>query len=680
MVGLQGVRIAEVRVLQGLNVYAPVPVIRLTLEPAGPTTARSGQAFVEGLLDHLPGLGDDDGLAARLRSGGGVPLTEVVARVATELQVRGGADLPSTSVGEPDAGAVYAYDDPTVGVAAGELSVRLVNSLLADEPTDPTAEVAAFLQETEERQLSATDAAIVRGARERGIPVVRIRGRLIQLGQGRFQQRMWGSHTSHTTHLGSKIAKNKQYAHRLLAGLGLPLATQEWADTPDRAVAAADRIGYPVVVKPNSGNMGEGVTVGLHDADQVRAAFDLAVPGGVPLVQNYLPGADHRMLVINGELVGVVKRVPAQVVGDGASSIEELVDVANKDPRRGPGHRRPLTFLVLDERAERMLTRRGLDHRSVPSAGEVVDLSDVANVSLGGIPVDVTDEVHPDNRLMAVRAALAVGLDIAGVDFLTTDISRSYLDTGGAICEINDKPDLRLHLYPAEGESRDVVGPILDMLFPPGAPARIPIAAVTGEKGKGATSSLLGDMLRAAGHSVGVAGTDAVLLNGRTVREGPLSPPTSLRTALLDPTVDAAVLAASPGRIRNRGLGLDLCEVAAVLNVPARRDAARVLELVLGAATLLAVLNADDPACRALASAAITRVCLVATDADVSEHAAAGGCAVIQHRPEGPITLLDGGDVVARFASAPTRWAGFAVALAHGLGVDVRHIEEALRG
>ena len=514
--------------------------------------------------------------------------------------------------------------------------------------------------------------------------MIRIRHRLVQLGQSRFQQRLWGSHTSHTTHLGSKIATNKQYAHRLLSALGLPLARQEWTDTPEKAVAAAERIGYPVVVKPNFGSMGQGVTVGLNNAVEVRAAFDLAAPRGIPLVQNYIPGADHRMLVINGELIGVVKRVPAQVVGDGVSSIEALVEVANRDPRRGPGHSRPLTFLALDERAERMLAQRGLDRRSVPAAGEVVDLSDVANVSLGGMPVDLTDEVHPDNRMMAVRAALAVGLDIAGVDFLTTDISRSYLDTGGAICEINDKPDLRLHLFPAEGKPRDVVGPILDMLFPPGARSRIPIAVISGEAGKHATSSLLARMLRAAGHSVGLAGADGVLLNGRTVREGPLSPPTSVRTVLLDPTVDAAVLEASQGRIRNRGLGLDACEAGAVLNAPSQGDAGRALELVVGAATRLAVINADDPACLGLAPAARgARVCLVTNDADhpkVIEHADAGGCVVIQHREEGPITLFDGGGIVARFAVAPTRWAGFAVALAHGLGVDEARIEEALRG
>ncbi len=189
--------------------------------------------------------------------------------------------------------------------------------------------------------------------------MVRIRNRLVQLGQGRFQQRLWGSHTSHTLHLGSKIASNKQYAHRLLSALGLPLAMQEWAGTPEKAVAAAEMIGYPVVVKPNRGSMGQGVSVGVTDAAGVRAAFDLAAPGGIPLVQNYIPGDDHRMLVINGELIGVVKRVPAQVVGDGVSSVEALVEVANRDPRRGPGHRRALTFLALDERAERMLARRG---------------------------------------------------------------------------------------------------------------------------------------------------------------------------------------------------------------------------------------------------------------------------------------------------------------------------------
>jgi cyanophycin synthetase len=678
------VRIADAEVHQGLNVCAPLPVIRLRLETTEPTTPASPPAFAEAVLERVPTLGDLDGLLDRLRRGDDLPLTEVVARVAAELQILGGADLPRTVVADADAGAVYAYDDPNVGVAAGEVAVRLVDALLAGASGDLAGDVEAFVEAAELRHLSSTDAAIVRGARERDIPVVRIRNRLVQLGQGRFQQRLWGSHTSHTLHLGSKIASNKQYAHRLLSALGLPLAMQEWADTAEKAVAAAEMIGYPVVVKPNRGSMGAGVSVGVTDAAGVRTAFDLAAPSGIPLVQNYIPGDDHRMLVINGELIGVVKRVPAHVVGDGVSSIEALVEVANRDPRRGPGHRRALTFLALDERAERMLARRGFDRRSVPPAGEVVDLCDVANVSLGGVPVDVTDEVHPDNHTMAVRAALAVGLDIVGVDYLTTDISRSYLDTGGAICEINDKPDLRLHLFPGAGRSRDVVGPILDMLFPPGARARIPVAAITGQTGKRATSRLLGEMLQAAGYTVGLAGGDGVRLNGRTVRPGPLSAPTAARTVLIDPTVEAAVLEASPGRIRNRGLGLDSCEVGAVLNAPADDAADRPLELVVGAATRLAVLNAEDPGCLRLAAAArVARVCLVATDPDnprAVEHAAAGGCVVMQHREDGPITLLDGGGIVARFPVASTRWAGFAVALAYGLGLDVRHIEQALQG
>ena len=678
------VRIADAGVHQGLNVYAPVPVIRLTLEATEPTTSSSRPALAQALRERVPALGDLDGLLDRLRRDDDVALTEVVARVATELQILGGADLSRSAVADVDAGAVYAYDDPSVGVAAGEVSVRLVDALLAGAPADLAGDVEAFVKAAETRHLSSTDAAIVRGARERDIPVVRIRNRLVQLGQGRFQQRLWGSHTSHTLHLGSKIASNKQYAHRLLSALGLPLAMQEWADTPEKAVGAAEMIGYPVVVKPTRGSMGQGVSVGVTDAAGVRAAFALASPSGIPLVQNYIPGDDHRMLVINGELIGVVKRVPAHVVGDGVSSIEALVEVANRDPRRGPGHRRALTFLALDERAERMLARRGYDRRSVPPAGEVVDLCDVANVSLGGIPVDVTDEVHPDNRTMAVRAALAVGLDIVGVDYLTTDISRSYLDTGGAICEINDKPDLRLHLFPAAGTSRDVVRPILDMLFPPGSRARIPVAVITGQTGKRATAGLLAEMLQAAGHSVGLAGGEGVRLNGRTVRTGPLTTPTAARTVLIDPTVDAAVLEASPGRIRNRGLGLDACEVGAVLNAPAHGEADRALALVLGAATRLAVLHADDPGCLALAhTARVARVCLVTTDPDnpkAAEHAAGGGCAVVQHRADGPITLLDGGGIVAHFAVAPTRWAGFAVALAYGLGLDARHIEQALQG
>ena len=335
-----------------------------------------------------------------------------------------------------------------------------------------------------------------------------------------------------------------------------------------------------------------------------------------------------------------------------------------------------------------MLAERGYTLATVPPAGETVYLCDVANVSAGGTAVDVTDEVHPDNRAMAVRAGMAVGLDVVGVDFLTEDIGRSYREVGGAICEINSNPELRMHLWPAEGRGRDAISPVLDLLFPPGAPSRIPVAAIAGNRGKKATERLLGHMLEAAGRTVGVADRDDVRLCGQVVREGPLGPATAARTVLLDPTADAAVLGSSPGRLLSRGLGIDACDVGALLDHtdaadlgsapdPERLDAAQ--RLVLDAATTLAAVNADEERCLALAEGVAARLCLVSSRPDharVRDHVAAGGCAAVLD--DGAVVLHDGGRVVARLAvpaGVPERAALFATALAHGLGTG----EDAIR-
>jgi cyanophycin synthetase len=687
--GRQGpVRIAETAVLQGANVHARVPVIRLTLDVGpleGRTTRSLAPGFADRLLARLPGLLDHDGLGQRLLDGDGLSLPEVVEHVAAELQRLGGAGIRLASPARPGSAgpcdAVYEYDDAEVALAAGRLAVELVDDVLGGL-ADHDGQLAQFVAYAEQRHLSAQGVAIVAAARARGIPVFKVRNRLVQLGHGRFQQRMWGSSTTRTSVISSKLARNKQYANRLFAALGLPVARQQLVTSAGQAVAAADAIGYPVVVKPNTAAHGDGASLHLTDAAQVSAAFDVAAPYGGVLVQRYVPGFDHRMLVIDGNLVAVAKRVPAHVVGDGVSSVRELVETVNRDPRRGRGHRAALTLLELDALAERLLARRGYTPGSVPPAGEAVRLREVGNLSSGGSAVDVTDVVHPDNRTMAVRAARAVGLDVIGVDFLTTDIARSWREVGGGICEINDRPGLRMHLWPSEGEPRDVVGAILDMLFPAGAPARMPVATITGSVGKAATARLLARILQNAGRRVGLATIDGVELDGVPIREGRLTPPTAARTVLLDPIADAAVIEAPARHIRDLGLGLDACDASAVLSVRPDSDVEPALRAVLEAATRLAVVNADDPGCLRLAQAGgLARVCLVTTRADhpaVDVHLDGGGCAVVQEQAAGPVTLHDGGRVVARFRTSMP-WARFAVALAHGLGVSAQDIAVGLR-
>jgi cyanophycin synthetase len=477
---------------------------------------------------------------------------------------------------------------------------------------------------------------------------------------------------------------------------------------PEEAVAAAADVGYPVVVKPYDGNHGRGVTIGVASPDDVRRAFALAAEHSTAvLVESFIAGHDHRMLVVAGELVAVSKRVPGHVVGDGRRTVAELVAEVNADPRRGIGHEKVLTQLRLDEQAHSCLAALGYTPESVPAAGEEVMLRRTANLSTGGTAADVTDVVHPDNAEMAVRAIQAVGLDVGGVDFLTPDVTRSYKEIGGAICEVNAAPGFRMHMAPSEGRARDVAGKVIDMLFPPGTPASIPIAAVTGTNGKTTTARMLAHIHKMAGRRVGLTTTDGVYVDGQRTVEGDMTGPTAARIVLSDPAVDVAVLETARGGLLRAGMATRRVDVGAVLNVQpdhlgqkgidTLEQLALVKRTVVEVATDTAVLNADDPlTARMAAHTKAAHVCYVTMDPAnrlVAEHVRAGGRAVaLETGVSGRmITIYDRG------AHIPLVWthlipaaldgraefnvqnAMFAAAMAFSMGVRLEDIRHGLR-
>ena len=413
------------------------------------------------------------------------------------------------------------------------------------------------------------------------------------------------------------------------------------------------------------------------------------------------------MLVVNGELVAVAKRVPAHVVGDGAQTLEALVEAVNSDPRRGIGHQKVLTLIEFNHQSDRLLKERGYTRQSVPDDGEVVYLCSTANLSTGGTAIDVTDIVHVDNRDMAIAAARAIGLDVAGVDFLTEDISESYRENGGAICEVNAAPGFRMHVAPSEGQSRDVAGAVLDMLFPPGTPARIPVASVTGTNGKTTTARMLAHVLKFSGRRVGLTTTDGVYSDGRVTVKGDMTGPVAARMVLRDPAVDAAVLETARGGLLRAGMGYRTCNVACCLNVDedhlglrgidTLEELAEVKRIPIEIATDAAVLNADDPHClRMAAYTEAERICYVTMGKEhplVKEHVRAGGLAVaLEEGVNGHmITLYDGA------AHMPLLWthlipatlegralhnvqnAMFAAAMAYCMDISLDNIRQGLR-
>ena len=715
----------------GPSHYAHFPVIRLELDlgvlEQWPTM-KLGRGFVDGLLEALPGLrdhgcsyGEPGGFVRRMTEDDGTWLGHVLEHVAIEVQNAAGVKVTFGKTRSTDRTGVYdvvfEYEQEDVGHEAAEVALNLLHALLPADLRPDDASPAfdwaetrdEFIRYAQRRALGPSTASIVHAAEAREIPWIRLNDQsLIQLGYGKHQQRIQATVTSRTPHIAVEIASDKEETNKILANLGLPVPRQRLVQSEGRAVAAAERIGYPVVCKPYNANHGRGVSVNLNTPDEVRAAFIRAQEHSRSvIVESFITGHDHRMLVVNGELVAAAKRLPGHVVGDGTHTVRELVELVNLDPRRGIGHEKVLTRIDLDDQALGLLAKRSMTPDSVPAAGDEVFLRLTANLSTGGTATDVTDVVHPDNIEMAVRAILAIGLDVGGVDFLSPDITRSYKDVGGAICEVNAAPGFRMHMAPSEGRPRDVAGKVIDMLFPRQSPVTIPIAAVTGTNGKTTTVRMLAHIHKLAGKRVGLTTTDGVYIDGQRTVEGDMTGPTAARIVLSDPLVEVAVLETARGGLLRAGMAVRHVDVGAVLNVQPDHlgqkgidtveQLAEVKRTVVEIARDTAVLNADDPLTLRMAAYTEARhVCYVTMDpghALVREHIRAGGRAIaLEKGVNGEmITIYDKG------AHIPLLWthlipatlegkalhnvqnAMFAAAMAFSMGVKLEDIRHGLR-
>ena len=725
-------RILDRAVYVGPSLYAHFPVIRLELdlgELEQWPTARLGTAFIDGLVTALPSLSEHGcsyrepgGLIRRMREDQGTWLGHVLEHVAIELQNIAGEDVSfgkTRSSGKPGVySVVYEYAQKEEGIEAGELALRLLCSLLPDAlrpqglvPDGWNWIVARdeFIRFAQRRALGPSTMSLVRAAEARGIPWFRLNDQsLVQLGHGKFQQRIQATITGRTPHISVELASDKEETNKILGALGLPVPRQELVQNETQATRAARRIGYPVVTKPYNGNHGRGISIRLINEEEVIEGFNKAreISRSV-IVETFLEGDDHRLLVVNGELVAATRRTPGHVVGDGRSTIAELVDIVNQDPRRGVGHEKVLTRLQLDAQAEMMMTRVGHNAASVPAVDEVVYLRSTANLSTGGTATDVTDIIHPDNREMAVRAIRAIGLDVGGVDFLSTNIAESYRKIGGGICEVNAAPGFRMHVAPSEGTPRDVAAPVIDMLFPQGSPVKVPIAAVTGTNGKTTTARMLAHITKMAGYTPGLTTTDGVYIDGQRTVEGDMTGPVSARMVLSDPQIDLAVLETARGGLLRAGMGVRHVNVGAVLNVQSDHlgikgidtleQLAEVKRIVVEVAEDCAVLNADDPHVLRMSGYTDAKViCYVTLNPShglVREHIRAGGraCALEAGINGHMIILYDKGSHI------PLLWthlipatlegralhnvqnAMFAAAMAYSLGIKLDAIRQGLR-
>ncbi|SLN33316.1 cyanophycin synthetase [Ruegeria meonggei] len=729
-------KIISTNVFVGPNVWASFPVIRHVIDlgvlEEWPS-AKIGPEFIDALIKALPGLAEHGcsfrepgGFIRRLREDEGTWLGHVLEHCAIEVQNVAGSDVTfgrTRSTGEPGRyNMVYEYRQRDVGLDAGKLAMRLLMHLLpqslkeqVDYDFDPDFnwddELRSFVLRAQRKEFGPSTGSLVKAAQGRDIPWIRLNsGSLVQFGHGKYQKRIQATITSETKHISVEISCDKEDTHNLLNDLGLPVPQQRMVYSPGEAVRAAGRIGHPVVVKPLDANHGRGVSINLNSDEEVEAGFAEAKEHSrsrAILVESFITGFDHRMLVVDNKLVAVAKRVPGHVIGDGTHTIAELVDIVNQDPRRGIGHEKVLTMLEIDNQATRLMENAGVSTETVLPDGEIFYLRSTANLSTGGTAIDLTDVVHPDNRDMAERAIMAVGLDVGGVDFLIDDITKSYKDIGGAIVEVNAAPGFRMHVAPSEGQPRDVAGKVIDMLFPTNEETRIPIAAITGTNGKTTTSRMLGHIMKTSGKTVGMTSTDGVYVDGKLSVKGDMTGPKSAQIVLRDPAVDFAVMETARGGLVRSGLGYQRSNVAACLNVSADHlglggintveELAVVKRVVVESSTDTAVLNADDINCLKMADYAgadqIFYVTINPGHSLVKEHIKAGGKAIVLEKGMNGdmLTIYDNG------LHIPVLWAHlipatlegkaifnvqnamFATAMAYSFGVDLDNIRHGLR-
>ena len=728
-------KILSTNIYVGPNVFARFPVIRHVIDLGileDWPTRKLGKPFTNALVEALPGLKEhgcsfreEGGFIRRMTEDEGTWLGHVWEHVAIELQNIAGSDVTfgkTRSTGKKGQyNMVFQYLQRNVGREASELARTLILSLLPKELQSEINGVKAdfnfeeardeFIRYAQKFEFGPSTGSIVKAAEERDIPWLRLNEySLVQFGHGKYQKRIQATVTNETKHIAVEIASDKDDTNSLLNYLGLPVPIQKLVYSVKQAISQANRIGYPVVLKPLNANHGRGVSINLTTDEQVEVAFEQAQKRGTSrsvLVESFITGFDHRMLVVDGKLIAVAKRVPGHVKGDGKHTIQELVGIVNEDPLRGIGHEKVLTQIQIDQQAERLMSAKGYDVNTILKKDEILYLRSTANLSTGGTAIDLTDVVHPDNRSMAERAVKAIGLDVGGVDFLTDDITQSHRSIGGAIVEVNAAPGFRMHVAPSKGEPRDVAGPVMDMLFPAESPSRIPIAAITGTNGKTTTTRMLAHIMKTAGHTVGYTTTDGVYIDGHVTVKGDMTGPQSAQMVLRDPDVDMAVLETARGGLLRSGLGYERSDVSACLNVSADHlglrgidtveQLAEVKRVVVEVATDTAVLNADDEHCLKMADyTKAEHLCYVTMNPAhqlVKQHIQAGGRAVVLEKGINGdmITFYDKG------AHIPLLWthlipatlegkavhnvqnAMFAAALAFSLGKDLDDISHGLR-
>ena len=669
-------KILKVQTLRGPNYWSirrqKLIVMRLDLEGLADKPSNLIPGFYEGLVQALPSLvehfcspGCRGGFLSRVQEG--TMMGHIIEHVALELQELAGMFVGFGRTRETATPGVYQvvfeYLDEQAGRYAARAAVRLCQSII-EAGHYPAEELEQDLNDLRtlwaDASLGPSTETLVKEAEARGIPWFQLSARhMIQLGYGVHQKRIQATLSNQTGILAVELASDKEGTKRILQEAGVPVPRGTVISYLDELEDAIDLVGgYPIVIKPLDGNHGRGITINITSFEQAEDAYDAAKEASKSkqiIVERYYRGRDHRVLVVNGKVVAVAERVPAHVVGDGKSTIAELIELTNQDPRRGEGHDNVLTKIEVDRTSWQLLERQGYALDTVLPEGVICYLRATANLSTGGIAVDRTDDIHPENIWLAQRVAKIIGLDIAGIDVVAEDISRPLREVDGVIVEVNAAPGFRMHVCPSEGIPRNVAEPVLNMLFPPGAPSRVPIIALTGTNGKTTTTRLVAHIFKQTGQVVGYTTTDGTYIGDFLVEPGDNTGPQSAQLILHDPTVEIAVLESARGGILRSGLAFSTCDVGVVLNVAADHlglgdintieQMAQVKSVVAEAVMPkgYVVLNADDPLVSAMASRVSAQVAYFSMNPDnelIRAHTQKGGLAAVYEN--GYLSILKG--------------------------------------
>ncbi|WP_162052423.1 cyanophycin synthetase [Pontibacter pamirensis] len=651
--------IVDLRVMRGPNYWSvkhpKIIVLKLELESLSHKLTNDIPGVLPGLKKKLPGLlkhrsveGVEGGFFKTVDAG--TTFAHVVQHVALELQTMAGMECgygrcyPAHEEGHMV--VVFSYQEERAGEYAAYAALRITKALVKGEKYKVSDDVNRLHQIREDEFFGPSTYSIVSEALSRGIPYIRLNSHsLIQLGYGKYQKRIQATLTCKTACFAVEIAGDKRATKAILSESGIQVPKGSTVYDEEELKRAIDWLGFPVVIKPLDGNHGKGASINVTNLKDALSGFAEArkFSAGI-IVEQYIEGSDFRLLVINGRFVAAAMRTPARVIGDGTSTIKQLINKENMDPKRGVGHEKSLTKIKFDKHSRSILKSRNLTTDAVLQEGETLYLKSTANISTGGTATDVTDLVDPYNILMAERIAGLVGLDICGIDVMTTDIAIPLNETRGAVLEVNAAPGFRMHVSPAYGLPRNVAEPVIDMLFPHNQPSRIPIIAITGTNGKTTTTRLIAHMVKANGYQVGYTTTDGIYIQDKLLEKGDTTGPYSAEFVLKDPTVNFAVLECARGGLLRSGLGFQQCDIGIVTNVSSDhlglRDIHTLEELAQVKAVIpksvskdgYAVLNADDDLVYAMAEGLDCKIAFFSMDEDnprVLQHIAAGGLAAV---------------------------------------------------